>query len=59
MCVSSGKKFLQPQESQHLIEVKANWARTCKMYGRESTDIVVESTRKSDVNVSRHVISLR
>jgi hypothetical protein len=51
VCVSSGKKFLQPQESQQLIEIKANWGRACKAYGKHSTDIVVAQPKIKNINV--------
>lgn len=51
LCISANRKFLQPEESQQLIEIKANWARSCKAYGPNSTDIVVESPMNKKIIV--------
>jgi len=57
LCASSGRRFIPPQESQQMVEVKANWGRMNRKYGRHSTDIIVETRRSYTVEVRSITLS--
>uniref|UniRef100_A0A8C5WGR1 Doublecortin domain containing 1 n=1 Tax=Leptobrachium leishanense TaxID=445787 RepID=A0A8C5WGR1_9ANUR len=48
LCVSSGEKFLSKAASQHMIQVKANYARIRRKYGPEATDVIIASPKMTD-----------
>ena len=57
LCVSTGKRFKPTQTSKLDIEIKANWSRAHKQYGKTATDVTVHTASHPKINVSTSSVS--